>query len=64
MTSLDHPRVIAKKGQCSRCHYELFWSVLEPVVLPNDRVQVLCPSCRMDRINSVCCDGVDDAQVR
>lgn len=50
----DHPSVITKAGHCSRCHEELDWRLLEPFILPNERIQMLCPSCRMERQSRVC----------
>ena len=48
----DHPAAISLKGQCTRCRYTMFWKILEPFTTPSGRVEILCPSCRMDRETS------------
>ena len=45
----DHPRVITQSGACSKCHAAFRWGLLEPFVLSSQHIQLLCPSCRMDR---------------
>jgi hypothetical protein len=39
---------ITKHGRCSKCRYEYRWGLLEYTILPNQHMQFLCPSCRMD----------------
>ena len=45
----NHPKVITKSGSCSRCHTEFAWHLLEPTILANQHIRMLCPSCRMDK---------------
>ena len=48
-TDTDHPSVMLKAGHCSKCRYEFDYKLLEPFILANSHIQLLCPSCRMDR---------------
>jgi len=48
-TDSDHPSVMLKEGRCSRCQTLMGWNLLEPFILSNQHLQLLCPSCRMAR---------------
>ena len=50
----DHPNVITASGHCSRCHAEFRWGLLEPFVLPNQHIRMLCPSCRLEHQSRQC----------
>lgn len=45
----DQPTVMTTVDNCSRCRYSFPWVLLSAEVLPNMKIAVLCPSCRMSR---------------